>query len=390
MKTPPDIQDSIELRFSELARKMNARGVKIISLGLGEPGFPTPPEVISAAHQAMLDGMTRYSNPFGLMSLRDRIARKLNEENNIDAETDEILVAPGAKMALSLVLSAILHPGDEIINVTPCYPSYIPQVKIAEPSAIVRNVDLTKSNLQLDIDSIGEALNENTRAILINFPHNPTGRMLDSNVLDRLIGLIKDHHCFLISDEIYERLAFGNVAHVSPGSRPELEGRVITINGFSKAFSMTGWRVGYLHVSNKEVMQVISRLQQHINTNTAPFSQIAALTALNLSADFLESYNTSLRNNNDMLYQLAKASPNLEFSPGEGGLFAFLDISATGKTSDQFATELLESYTVALIPGIAFGENWDDHVRISLAIDSETFNKGMSGLGEYVGTLRAA
>lgn len=387
MKISPEIQDSIETRFADLARGKNRPGERIISLGLGEPGFPTPPEIVEAAHQALRDGMTRYSNPYGLPALRRRIAQKLQDDNGIAAEADDILVAPGAKMALSLALGAILRPGDEIINITPCYPSYVPQIKIAEPDCVVRNVDLRKQDLGVDVAAIAQAIGPATRAVLLNFPHNPSGRMLAAGEIEALCSLFAEHRCLIISDEIYERLDHGDIAHFSFASRPELAGRVITINGFSKSHSMTGWRIGYLHVPDRDIMRTVSRLQQHLNTNTATFIQQAALVALDLPEAFLDDYNATLRGNCALLQRAVAACPNLRLTAGEGGLFSFLDISATGLTSDAFASGLLEGQSVAVTPGVVFGANWDDHIRVSMAADRATFAEGVDKLAAYAGSI---
>lgn len=388
MKIGPEIGDSLELRFSNIAHAMNARGEPIISLGLGEPDFPTPPEVIDAAAEAMRAGLTRYSNPFGLIELRQAVCAKLASENDIAARPEDILVAPGAKMALSLALGALLTPGDEVIVVTPCYPSYAPQIKIAEPDAVIRPVDLRKQDFGLDLDAIAASLGPRTRAILLNFPHNPSGRMMSAGEADALAGLLADHDCAIISDEIYERLNFSGARHVSLGARPKIAERVITINGFSKAFAMTGWRIGYL-VAKGPIMQIISRLQQNMNTNTVPFIQKAALAAFDLPGDFLDDYNTRLKTNAENLRHIVSNSPGLHSPAPEGGLFAFVNIAHTGIGSDAFATGLLEEHGVAATPGIVFGSEWDDHVRISLAIAPDPFAEGVARLGAFAERLRA-
>lgn len=387
MKLSSEIQDSLELRFSGLARQMNSRGERIISLGLGEPGFPTPPEVIEAAAAAMRQGMTRYSNPFGLMELRQAIAAKLAGENGIQASPDDIMVTPGAKMALSLALAALVQPGDEVVNVTPCYPSYLPQIRIAEPDCVIRNVDLLRNGFLLDLDRLADAIGPKTRAVIINFPHNPTGRMLSAAELDGLAAILARHpQCWLISDEIYERLNFSGAAHLSPAARPELDARTITINGFSKAFSMTGWRIGYL-VAKGPVMKVISKLQQHMNTNVAPFIQMAALEALRLPTSFIDDYNARLAANARLLEETVAASSKLGVVPSQGGLFAFVNVAGTGMGSDAFCSALLEGHGVAATPGISFGNGWDDHVRCSLATDTTSFAEGMKRLGLFALSL---
>jgi len=333
----------------------------------------------------MRAGMTRYSSPFGLLELRQKIAAKLAAENGIHAVPGDIMVTPGAKMALSLALAAILQPGDEVVNVTPCYPSYLPQIRIAEPDCVLHNVDLRRNGFGLDIESLAEVMGPKTKALVINFPHNPTGRMLSTADLDKLAELLSHHaNCWLISDEIYERLNFSDTVHLSPAARPELAPRVVTINGFSKAFSMTGWRIGYLVVKGP-LMKTISKLQQHMNTNVAPFIQMAALEALRLQPEFLAEYNGQLARNAEFLVASISGSRALALTPSEGGLFAFIDISGTGLSSDAFCSGLIEHHAVAATPGISFGANWDGFVRVSLATDCPAFAEGVRRLVEFAG-----
>jgi aspartate aminotransferase len=379
MKLSPEIQDSLELRFAALARKMNEKGEPIISLGLGEPSFPTPTLIIDAAAEAMKQGYTRYSNPFGLFELREAICKKLEIDNGIKADPSEIMVTSGAKMALSLVLASILQPGDEIINIVPCYPSYIPQIRIAEPEAVIRNIDLLKADFSLDLDAIRANFSPRTKALIINFPHNPTGKMLSKRELNGLVSLLEDHDCWLISDEIYERLNFSGCKHLSPGSIASIADRTITINGFSKAFSMTGWRIGYL-VAKGPIMNTISKLQQHINTNVPPFIQKAALTALSIPADFINVYNNQLEVNSCALYTAISSGSILRLRKSEGGLFAFVDISGTSLNSDEFCTQLLRNQSVAATPGVVFGSAWDKYIRISLSASQDNFSEGVDRL----------
>jgi len=387
MKIAPEISDSLELRFSKLARKKNTRGESIISLGLGEPAFPTPAPIIQAATQAMQDGYTRYSNPLGLQSLREKIVAKLDRENGITTTAEEIIVTPGAKMALSLALSAILKPGDEVINISPCYPSYFAQFKIAEPDCIVHNVNLRQQDLSLDINGIASKLGPKTRAVVLNFPHNPTGRILHEPEIKALVDILSEHHCYVISDEIYERLNHSGAPFVSFASYPALAKRTLTINGFSKAFSMTGWRIGYLVVPEPQLMTVVSRLQQHLNTNTATFVQKAAEAALDLPPDHLESYNRDLAKNSATLQAMTARTPSLRVGSAEGGLFAFMNISGCNLDSDTFALQLLEKEGVAAIPGITFGAEWDRHLRISLATDPASFTEGVARIERFANDL---
>lgn len=382
------IQDSLELRFSGLACRMNARGEKIISLGLGEPDFPTPKEIIEAANNAMLSGMTRYSNPMGLPDLREAICNKLLHDNKIAVLLQNVIVTTGAKMALSLALGALIEPRDEVINILPCYPSYIPQILIAEPQAVIRNIDMKRDDFSLDLALLEKILNPKVKAVILNYPHNPTGKMLTEDEWSALTDLLLRHNCWIISDEIYEKLSFTEIAHFSPASVLALAPRTITINGFSKAFSMTGWRIGYM-VAPDSIMKKICLLQQHMNTNVAPFIQAAAKTALSLPKEYLNFFKTKLASNAKLLEECVSFAPScFRLYPCSGGLFAFMDISQTGLTSDEFSSGLLERYSVAVTPGINFGPAWDDHVRVSLCADTDVFATGMQRIKDFAGSMK--
>ena len=213
--------------------------------------------------------------------------------------------------------------------------------------------------------------------------------MLRAEDLDRLSEIVAKCDCFIISDEIYEKLNFSGIVSLSPASRPEMAERTITINGFSKAFSMTGWRIGYMAVPNDEVLKAASRLQQHLNTNTATFVQKAALASFDLPADHLEKYNRRLAENLSALKSVVSRNEKLRLVPSEGGLFAFLDISKFAIPSDEFTTELLAATNVAATPGVVFGGNWDGHIRTSLAIEPSLFAEGVERLGSFAGRLTA-
>jgi len=386
MKLSVDITESITLQLGALARERKQRGERLISLGIGEPAFETPAPIVEAAVRAMKDGFTRYSSPFGLIELREKIRDKLKTDNGIEVEVENILVAPGAKNALSLVLMALLQPGDEVINITPCYVSYIPQIQIAEPSAVIHNIDLRKDAFSLDWHKLEEVLGNLTKAIILNFPHNPTGKMISREELDKLAGLVKDEDCYVISDEIYEKLNYSGFPHISPAALDSLRDKVITINGFSKAFSMTGWRIGYL-VADQSLVHTVSLIQQHLNTNTCTFVQKGAVAAFDLEEAYLKSYNQELAEKAGYMQKAFSSSTSLKLVPPQGGLFAFLNIAGTGLSSDAFSTELLKRENVVVTPGIAFGKNWDDHIRISLVTGKAEFEKGIDLIKEFAEEL---
>lgn len=383
MKISNEIKSSSTLNFNTLIKEKIKKGEKIISLGLGEPDFETPYEIVQATIDALKNGFTKYSDSKGLPALREKIATKFQSENNITVSPDNIVVTLGAKQAILISLMAILRPGDEIINFSPCYVSYIPQIKIAEPDCTILNIDHIKNDFSFPIDNLKSAINSKTKAILINYPHNPLGKVLSKSEVYDLITILENYpKCYIISDEIYEYLNFSNSQHFSIQSFNEFKNRVFTINGFSKSYSMTGWRIGYMSVP-PDCIQIVSNLLQHMNTNIPTFIQKGSIAAFNINRKFINHYNLTLKNSSDYAHQiLSKIVP--DFVKPQAGFFEFINISKTGLTSDQFASKLLQETNVALNPGISFGSNWDDFVRVSLSGKSENVNEGINRLAEFI------
>lgn len=368
-----------QTRFSTEARRLVATGERLISLGLGEPAFDTPAEIVEATIEALRAGHTRYSHCLGLPALRERIARKLREENGIDASVEDVVVTVGAKQAFLVALQAILRPGDEVVNITPCFQSFIPAIKIAEPQCVLHNVNLDRTTLDFDLERICAAINERTRVLILNSPHNPSGAMLTGEQLDVLVERLQAcPQCHVLSDEIYEYLAFSGTPHLSIGAREEVRDRVFTVNSMSKAFAMTGWRLGYMAVP-RSMRSTVSSLLQHSNMNVTTFIQKGACRVFDLDRGFLAGYRKQLLTAATHL-QTALAPTPLRMCMPRGGFFCFVDVSATGLTADAFASELLLQTRVALNPGILSGPDWDTHVRISFAGDPAEFHRGVDGI----------
>lgn len=379
----PELSETTPTRFSILAREKLAAGEALISLGLGEPAFESPPAIVEATIEALRHGYTRYCHCLGLPELRDHIALKFKSENGLRISSQDVVVTVGAKQAFLVALQAILRPGDEVINVTPCFLSFIPAIKIAEPQSIIRNIDLDRSSLRFDIEAICTALSPKTRAIILNTPHNPSGAMLSREDIDSLVShLQKFPDCYIISDEIYEYLAFAGNRHYSIGAWDAVADRVFTINSMSKAFAMTGWRIGYMSVPPK-VQKVVASLLQHSNMNVTTFIQKGACRVFSLNRDFLETYCRQLENAANHLHS-ELSSTSLHMAIPKGGFFSFIDISSTGLTSDEFATELLRSTNVAVNPGIQCGANWDSHIRLSFAGAPSALNAGIERLKTFL------
>ena len=383
MLIDPGLTTSQTLQFSLQAAEMKRQGRDIISLGLGEPEFDTPDHIKEAACAALAEGLTRYSQPAGLSDLRELVAGQLAESNGIPAEAGEVLITPGAKNALFIACAAILRPGDEVINLNPCYVSNIPILKLAEPQVVVHNVPMIADGFTIDVDRVARLVSGKTRLIFINYPNNPTGKMLDPAEAQFLRDVVSGNDLYLLSDEIYERITFGETAHISPASFEDIRDQTITVSGFSKAYAMTGWRIGYLHTT-ADVLSVMLKIHQQINTNTAAFIQKAAAAALSGPQDHLVKFLADLQERKALYDGLLRDSEPLSGSDPTGGFFGFVNISATGLTSDEFATRLLDATGVAVIPGISFGEDFDGYCRISLVNHTEVVREGLERIRGFV------
>ena len=373
-----EIGESLTLKFAESARLRREQNQPIISLGLGEPDFDTPSAVVEATIAKLRSGNSSYSSPLGLPALRAQIAGRLVAENSIPAEPGNILVAAGAKQAFQIVLLAMLQPEDEVVVVEPAFVSFIPQIYLAEPACKVRTVDVSPANHQLPMDALAAVVNDRTRAIVINTPNNPAGYVWSESQLREIYRLADQHDCFIISDEVYEKLVFDDCTHFSIGSVETDVSRVVTINGYSKSHAMTGWRLGYACYP-ASLNSKILKIQQHMNTNTCTFVQAAmAEVEPTLDMSYLTSYCQTLKKRRDTVAEVINETPGLSLVPPASGFFAFINIEQTGMDSNAYCASLLEKTGVATTPGLAFGKHWDDHIRLSYATDDVVLSEGMA------------
>ena len=378
-----ELTRSKTLEFSLKAAKLKRQGRDIISLGLGEPEFDTPQHIKQAAKNALDAGLTRYGPAPGLPELRELIAERLRNENGIAATPDQIVVTPGAKNALFIACASLLRPGDEVINLTPCFVSNNPIVKLAEPQAVVHNIPMIPEKFMIDKERLSSLINSKTRLILINYPNNPSGKMLSADEADFLRKLVREKDIYLLSDEIYDRLAYGGIPHISLGSFDDIKEKVITVNGFSKAHAMTGWRVGYVH-GNSDLISVITKIHQQINTNTAAFVQKGAVAAITGSQNHVQEFVENLKERKALYDALLRDNDHLTGSNPQGGFFGFLNISSSGLSSDAFATMLLRETGVAIIPGISFGADFDNYCRVSFVNHTALVAEGLKHIGDFV------
>lgn len=376
-----EVGESLTYKFAQAAGEMRAQGKEIISLGLGEPDFKTPGYVIEATIKAMQDGFTHYSATQGWPDLRKLIAEDCNKNYSSNYTMNDIIVTPGIKSAVYFSLTAILEPNDEIILISPYYVSYPAMVKLAEPTAKIVNVTLSK-DFTLDAEKLKAAFNSNTKAILINTPNNPTGMVLSKEEVELVIELAKENNAYIISDEVYEKLVYSGHKHTSFGLYQEIKDRLIICNGYSKSHAMTGWRLGYA-IGTHDVIVKMNKLQQHINTNTCTFVQVGACSIYKNVPVHIKPYVEELEKRIGYFdTELNKLSYITAVKP-KAGFFYFVDISATGVDSNTFCADLLKKTGIASTPGVAFGPEWDSYVRFSIAVPMATLGRAVKLLNDY-------
>ena len=372
-----DVSPSGIRRFFDIAATME----NVISLGIGEPDFDTPEPIIRAGIESLERGETHYSSNSGLMALRRAIA------DHLDARYDqtynpasEILVTVGVSEALYLALAATLDPGDECIVPEPCFVSYAPEVTFAggKPVIVPTRVE---NDFQITAEEIASAITPRTKALLIGYPNNPTGAVMSRERLNEIAALAKQHDLLVISDEIYDRLVYGT-EHVCFPSLPGMYSRTILLQGFSKAYAMTGWRIGYI-AAPAEILGQLRKVHQYTIMCAPTVSQYGALAALEEGEPFVQEmvaeYDRRRRLIVDGLNELG-----LDCFEPQGAFYAFPSIQVTGMDDNQFAETLLHEERVAVVPGSAFGEAGKGYVRCSYATAYEKIEQALERLHRFM------
>jgi len=361
------LEPSASISIAEKIKEMKKQGADIIDLSWGEPYFNTPYIIKESAKNALDNNFTHYTNSRGIIELRERISEKLQRENNIlyDPNT-EILVTPGAKQAIFYAVYALIENNDEILIPEPYWLSYRDIVKLAG-GKVVPIETTEEDNFKPSYEDIKSKISERTKAIIINSPNNPTGMVLDKNNLNDITEIAKGHDLFVISDEIYEKIIFDGRKHYSIASFPEMKERTITINGFSKAFAMTGWRLGYL-ATGKELMDYIVKIHQHTATCANSFVQKAAIPALEKGRKEVSQMAKEYQKRRNIVFDGINSVDKLSCLKPEGTFYAFVNIKKFGMNSIEASGYLLERTKVATVPGIAYGNSGEGYLRISFAI----------------------
>ena len=375
------VTPSLTLAIDAKAKAMKAEGIDICSFSAGEPDFDTPEHIKAAAKQALDAGKTKYGPASGEPKLRDAIAHKLKTDNGLDYKAENVIVTNGGKHSLFNLMLVLLDPGDEVVIPAPYWLSYPEMVTLAAGVPVIVPTD-AKNNYKITPDQLRQAITPKTKLFVLNSPSNPTGVVYTPDEIKALAEVVVEKDIFVVSDEIYEKIIYDDTQQVSIGSfGPEIFQRTIISNGFAKAYSMTGWRIGYL-AGPKEIIKATITLQSHSTSNVCTFAQYGAIAALTSPQDCVEEMRQAFAKRRQVMWERTCAIPGLSCPKPDGAFYVFIDISKTGMTSLQFSDGLLESQQVAVIPGIAFGA--DDCIRLSYATNLDTINKGMDRLEKFV------
>jgi len=369
-------------RFFDLASSRK----DAISLGVGEPDFKTPYLIRDAAINSLIDGETQYTANRGLLELRQEISLYLSSRYGISYQPDdEILVTIGASEAIDLALRALVSEGDEVLVPDPSYVSYAPGVIFAGgvPVPVETNQE---NNFRLRPEMLEKAISERTRLLILPYPNNPTGAIMEKSDLEAIAAVIARHDLLVISDEIYSELVYDGHAHVSFASIPGMYERTITINGFSKAFAMTGWRVGYA-CGAREIIAVMNRIHQYTIMCAPRQGQVAAAAALRLGRENGYESVVSMRESYDRRRRLmvnAFRDMGLDCFEPYGAFYAFPSIRVTGMTSEEFCAALLQEKNIAAVPGNAFGASGEGHIRCCYATAIDKINIALERMADFV------
>jgi len=383
---------SATIELEGIVANLKADGVEIIGLNVGEPDFNTPEHIIRACTKAMEQGKTKYINVNGIPQLRDAICNKLMRENHVKYEPSQIVVSTGAKQALDNAVMAICNPGDEIIVPIPCWVSYIEMIKLADAVPVL--VDTDPKSFQMDMKAIEKAITPKTRAIMINTPNNPTGAVYPEESLRALGELAVKHDFYVISDEVYEKLIYNNKKHVCIASlSEEIKAHTILINGMSKSYAMTGWRIGY-SATPQDIARAISSLQGHTTSNSTTFVQWAAIEALEGPTDTIEYMRTKFDERRRYLVERLNSLPHISCFNVDGAFYLMPDVSyyygkrfgnRVIKDSVDFCAYMLEEARVAIVPGSAFEA--PNSVRVAYSNSLEAIKQGMDNMEKALAKL---
>lgn len=385
-----NIQPSLTLDISAKAKAMKAEGIDVISFGAGEPDFNTPKNIQEKGIDAINNGLTRYTATSGIIELKEAICRKLKAENNLEYASENIIVSNGAKHSIYNALMAILNPGDEVIFSIPYWVSYPEMVKIADGVPVYIETK-EENDFKFTVKDLEKIKTKKTKAIIINSPNNPTGSVYSKEELTAIGNWAVENHVFIISDEIYEKLIYGDKEHFSLASiSDDVKKLTILINGVSKSHAMTGWRIGYA-AAHKDVVKLMTNIQSHSTSNPSSISQYASVEALSGDQSSVFEMKEQFIKRRDYMVETINHIEGLSCKKPEGAFYIMMNFTKligttiNGhkiETSMDFSNLLLDEAKVAVIPGVAFGD--DKYVRLSYATSLDNIKNGLNRIKDLL------
>ena len=378
-----DAAPSPTLAVSEKARQLKASGVDVIDLGGGDPDFITPSHIRAAAADAMNAGDTHYVASNGTPALKQALSDKFRRENAIEYAPAEILVTPGGKQALFEASMALVEPGVDVLILEPAWVSYAPMVEMAGGNVVHVGLD-PDTGFRVTPEILERHVTPSSRVLFMNSPCNPTGHALDRAEHDAIAAFAVAHDLIVFTDEMYEKIIYDGRTHYSLATWPGMRERTLTFNGFSKAYAMTGWRVGYV-AGPRVFIDEISKVHSHSVTHATSFAMAGAVAALTGEQASIEHMVAAWDRRRLAVAEGINAITGLSWQPAEGAFYAFVDIRGTGKDAVAFSAECLEKANVAVVPGTAFGDAGEGFVRMSFATSDELLDRTVQRLGAWLG-----
>ena len=372
------VQPSQTLVITAKAKELRAKGEDILSFGAGEPDFDTPDFVKEAAIKALQEGKTKYTPSAGIPELREALAKRIKEKNGIDYKPSEIIITPGAKMGLYEIFSVILNEGDEVIVPAPYWVSYTEQIKLCDGTPKI--LDLNEENgFVLTADLLKNAISPKTKALVLNTPSNPTGAVIPKEELEKIAQVCLEHNILIISDECYEEFCYDREHFSIASISEEIKNITFTVNAFSKSYSMTGWRLGWV-AAPEEYIKKLTILQSQTVSNPTSFAQYGGLAALEDKGQFPKMMKEEFRKRRDFVYTEFSSIKGVKTTKPEGAFYIFPNLSSfidgkKIKNDIELTTYLLEEGKVAVVPGSAFGK--EGYIRLSYATSMENLKEGM-------------
>lgn len=379
------IKPSATLAVTAKANELKAQGIKIISMGSGEPDFDTPENIKTAAITAINNGQTRYTAVDGTTELKQAIINKFKRENGLEYQTDEVMVSSGGKQVFYNLAQAILNKDDEVIIPAPYWVSYPDMVLLAEAKPVIINTDI-QQNFKITAEQLQKNITDKTKLLVLNSPSNPTGAVYSQNELQALATVLKKHpNIFIISDDIYEHIIFNNQPFYNLAMvAPDLKSRIIILNGVSKGYAMTGWRIGY-SAGDKVIINAMKKIQSQSTSNACSIAQAAAVEALNGAQDYIQTMVDAFSNRHNFIVQKLNDIEGVECNSSDGAFYAFPKIEGLikrlGLKDDvEFSKMCLEKLNIALVPGSAFGAK--NYIRFSFATSMTDIEEALKRLSQ--------